>query len=194
MVREGYKTKMLLIECMTYATAGMVTTREFIVMCAWHLFDNPALRERFMSGDERDQLSILYEILRLEPITTMLYRRAANNIEAVPEQIDTVREGDVLGLDIRAANTDETVVGTCPYALDPDRARRMKQPPSFLSFGEGSHRCPGSQVALHETRIFLNELFRIPGIRLATPPKPGWSQTMSSYDLRGAVLTCDKLN
>jgi hypothetical protein len=35
LIEEGYPDKAILIECMTYAVAGMVTTREFIVMAAW---------------------------------------------------------------------------------------------------------------------------------------------------------------
>lgn len=35
--QKGYSEKAIMIECLTYATAGMVTTREFIVMVAWHI-------------------------------------------------------------------------------------------------------------------------------------------------------------
>ena len=45
LVAEGYSEPAILIECMTYATAGMATTREFISMVAWHLFENAALRQ-----------------------------------------------------------------------------------------------------------------------------------------------------
>jgi cytochrome P450 len=188
MVREGRPIRALMIECITYATAGMVTTREFIVMCAWHLFEDAKLRTRFLAGDERDQFAILNEILRLEPVASMLYRRAANDAGEICGK--PIREGEVFALDIRAANTDETVAGSCPYALDPDRAKRMKTAPSYMSFGDGHHRCPGAQVALHETRVFLDELLRVPDIRLATPPKITWNNVISSYELRGAIVSC----
>ncbi len=179
MVRQNYSTKAMIIECLTYAGAGMVTTREFIVVCAWHLFDNATLRERFLAGDEREQFAILYEILRLEPVAAMLYRR------------DAEAQDEVFALDIRAANTDEQVAGACPFSLDPDRAKRMKVEPSFMSFGDGHHRCPGAQVALHETRVFLDTLLRVPGIRLARPPEVLWNGMIGSYELRGAVVACD---
>ncbi len=35
----GYSDKAILVECMTYATAGMLTTREFIVMVAWYMLE-----------------------------------------------------------------------------------------------------------------------------------------------------------
>jgi cytochrome P450 len=39
-----------------------------------------------------------------------------------------------------------------------------------MSFGDGPHRCLGAAVALHEGAIFLDHLFRVPGIRLAQMP------------------------
>jgi cytochrome P450 len=188
MVREGRPIRALMIECMTYATAGMVTTREFIVMSAWHLFENAELRSRFLAGDERDQIAILNEILRLEPVASMLYRRAASDAGEICGR--SIHQGEVFALDIRAANADEAVAGSCPYALDPDRAKRMKAAPSYMSFGDGPHRCPGAQVALHETRVFLDALLRVPGIRLATPPQISWNNVISSYELRKAIVSC----
>jgi cytochrome P450 len=180
LVRNNYSTKAMIIECLTYAGAGMLTTREFIVMCAWHLFDNPDLRQRFLGGDEREQFAILYEVLRLEPVAAMLSRKPADRPEEIYE------------LDVRAANTDEAVTGPNPFALDPGRARRMRTEPAYMSFGDGHHRCPGAQVALHETRVFLDALLRVPGIRLATPPEILWNNTIGSYELRGAVVACDR--
>jgi cytochrome P450 len=186
---EKYSNKAIMIECMTYAVAGMVTTREFIVMAAWHLLESDALHARFLTGDEADQLAILDEILRLEPVASVLQRRAAEEMEIGS---GTIPAGTLLAVDIRSANTDESVTGACPYALDPDRAKRMKAGGGYLSFGYGSHRCPGSQVAMHETRIFLDRLLRVPGIRLEHAPQIGWSDMLMSYELRGATIACNR--
>jgi cytochrome P450 len=186
---EKYSNKAIMIECMTYAVAGMVTTREFIVMAAWHLLESDALHARFLTGDEADQLAILDEILRLEPVASVLQRRAAEEMEIGS---GTIPAGTLLAVDIRSANTDESVTGACPYALDPDRAKRMKAGGGYLSFGYGSHRCPGSQVAMHETRIFLDRLLRVPGIRLEHAPQIGWSDMLMSYELRGAMIACKR--
>jgi cytochrome P450 len=186
---EKYSNKAIMIECMTYAVAGMVTTREFIVMAAWHLLERDTLRARFLSGDEADQLAILDEILRLEPVASVLQRRAA---EEMAIGSGTISAGTLLAVDIRSANTDESVTGPCPYVLDPDRAKRMKAAGGYLSFGYGSHRCPGSQVAMHETRIFLDRLLRVPGIRLEHAPQIGWSDMLMSYELRGATIACNR--
>jgi cytochrome P450 len=186
---EKYSNKAIMIECMTYAVAGMVTTREFIVMAAWHLLESDALRARFLTGDEADQLAILDEILRLEPVASVLQRRAT---EEMAIGSGTISAGTLLAVDIRSANTDESVTGPCPYALDPDRAKRMKAAGGYLSFGYGSHRCPGSQVAMHETRVFLDRLLRVPGIRLEHAPQIGWSDLLMSYELRGAMIACSR--
>ena len=186
---EGYSNKAIMIECMTYAVAGMVTTREFIVMAAWHLFERDGLRERFLSGDETDQLAILEEILRLEPVAAGLHRRVAEEISIGSH---TLPAGTLLAIDIRGVNSDESVTGPCPHQLDPDRAKRVKTGGGYLSFGYGSHRCPGSQVAMHETRVFLDRLLRIRGIRLETPPQIGWSEMLMSYELRAAMIACDR--
>jgi cytochrome P450 len=61
-----------------------------------------------------------------------------------------------------------------------------------MSFGDGPHRCPGAQVALHETRVFLDTLLRVPGVRLATEPTIGWCAPIAGYEVHGAVVACDK--
>ncbi|MFY0534356.1 cytochrome P450 [Nannocystis pusilla] len=57
-----------------------------------------------------------------------------------------------------------------PRALDPDRAQRMKTNGAYLSFGAGAHHCPGKQVALHETRMFLDALLRVRGSASSARP------------------------
>ena len=186
---EGYPDRAILVECITYAIAGMITTREFIVMAAWHLLGNDALRERFLAGKEADQIVILEEIMRLDPVVNILNRRVTT--DALTSS-GSVTEGEQLALDIRAANVDEASVGACPYALDPDRAGRVKTAGSYLSFGDGSHRCPGAQVALNETQVFLDRLLRVPGIRLHREPDLCWTDVLMGYELRDAVVTCHR--
>jgi len=189
MVRENYSKKGMIVECLSYGGAGMMTTREFIVMCAWHLFEKPDLLARFLNEGEDMQFAILEEILRLEPVASLLHRRA---VETTPgEQGGAMAEGEVVCINLRAANTDEAITGPCPYELDPDRAKRMKVVGPYLSFGDGPHRCPGAQVALHETRVFLDTMFRLPGIRLVSEPEVIWNPYIQGYELRGAVVACD---
>jgi cytochrome P450 len=189
MVKEGYSKRGMITEALSYGGAGMMTTREFIVMCAWHMFEKPALRERFLGGDEPDQFAILEEILRLEPVASLVHRRAVEPVKGADGLSADV--GDVLAVSIRHANVDEAITGSCPFELDPDRAKRMKVVGPYMSFGDGPHRCPGAQVALHETRIFLDRMFRLPGIRLLNEPTISWNEHIQGYELRGAVIACD---
>ncbi|OAA23388.1 hypothetical protein UG55_103885 [Frankia sp. EI5c] len=189
LIDEGYPDKAILIECMTYAVAGMVTTREFIVMAAWHLFDNEALRARFVAADETEQVAILEEILRLEPVAAMLHRRATEDADL---EHGSAKKDELLAVNIRAANVDPESVGECPFAVDPDRAKRMRTVGSFMSFGDGSHRCPGAQVAMAETRVFLDRLFRLPELSLVRAPDMTWCDGLMSYELRGAMVSCSR--
>jgi cytochrome P450 len=175
---ESYAEREILTECLTYGAAGMITTREFITMAGWHLLENDWLRARFLDGDEASRIAILDEILRLEPVVGMLFRR-----------IDT--EPTVVALDVRGANADAAAVGGCPHRIDPDRAMADKVGRAGLAFGDGEHRCPGAQVALQEAAIFLDRLLRVPGIRLARTPDIGWNALIAGYELRGATLACD---
>jgi hypothetical protein len=47
-------------------------------------------------------------------------------------------------------------------------------------------------VALHETRVFLDRLIRLPGIRLVGTPALRWCDELGSYELRDAIVACDR--
>jgi cytochrome P450 len=192
LIDQGYSNREILIECITYGAAGVATTRELMVVAAWHLFDRLDLRMQFLNGDEIDRIAILEEVLRLEPVVGLLYRRAAQNLilddDGRPERISA---GTLLAIDIRAVNADPAVAGFCPHRLDPSpRIEDRRFPRSLMSFGDGPHRCPGAAVALLESAIFLDHLFRVPGIRLAQTPTMTTNPLVESYELRGAVVKC----
>lgn len=188
---EGRSDIEIMVECTTFGLAGMGTTREFIVVAAWHLFDNEPLRRRFLDGDDAGRMAILMEILRLEPQASMIYRTATQAAE--DGSAEAIAPGERISLDIRAANLDEAEVGPDPARIDPDRARNMKNNGAWMSFGDGAHFCPGWQVALTETRVLLDKLFRVPGIRLTRAPDMEWTPPMlQSYQLVNCVIECDR--
>lgn len=190
LVREGFSDQEILVECMTYATAGMITTREFIVMVAWHLLEKDDLRRRFLDGGEEVQFAILDEILRIDPVAAYVYRKAEEDL--VTSDGREVKAGEQFLVDIRNINVDEQATGACPFAIDPERSKRERMPSNWLSFGDGPHRCPGAQVAMHETRVFIDALLRVPGIRLARKPTMGWIEEINGYELHGAIVECDR--
>lgn len=188
---EGRSDLEILVECTTFGLAGMGTTREFIVVAALHFFRSDDLRQQFLEGDSAEQMEILKEILRLEPQASMIYRTAT---EPADDLLDRpIHQGERLSLGLRAANLDEEIVGPNPEKIDPQRARKMKNNGAWMSFGDGAHFCPGWQVALTETRILLDRLFRIPGIRLTREPELRWTPPMlQSYQFENAVIECKR--
>ena len=73
LIAQGYSDAEILTECVTFAAAGMVTTREFICAAAWHLLEQPELRARYLAGTEEERYAVLHEVLRLEPVVGHLY-------------------------------------------------------------------------------------------------------------------------
>ncbi len=189
LLQQGYNNAQILTECMTYGAAGMATTREFIVMAAWHIMERPELQARFAAADEAGQIAILEEILRLEPVVGALYRRTQEDLTFEEDgKTIAIPAGTLLDLDIRAANADPVAAGECPYQLEPDRADRIGKAIGTMSFGDGNHRCPGAAVALQESAIFLNRLFQIPGLRMVKPPTQEWNTLTVGYELRDAIV------
>jgi cytochrome P450 len=121
----------------------------------------------------------------------MLHRKAAEDFTAASGK--EVKAGELYAINMREVNVDETATGPCPFALDPDRGKRQRIAGSWMSFGDGPHRCPGSQVALHETRVFVEALLLVPGVRLVTTPTIGWCAPIMGYEVHGAVVACDKV-
>ena len=80
LLAEDYTDREILVECLTYAAAGMATTREFIAVAAWHLLEDDRLREEYLAADEPARHGILHEILRLEPVVGHLYRRTTREL------------------------------------------------------------------------------------------------------------------
>ncbi len=185
---EGCTNLEILGECVTFAAAGMITTREFIAVAAWHLFTDDALREAYVSGDEPARLAILHEILRLEPVVSTLARRTTADI-AIPGA--TIPTGARVDLSVGTANLDPGVVGPDPARLCPGRALPEDVARSMLAFGDGPHRCPGAHVAIQETEIFLTKLFALPNLRLVSTPRVRLRAVINSYELIGTIVAVD---
>ena len=192
LIEQGYNDEDILIECVTYGAAGMVTTREFISMVTWHLLDRPELRERYLVAGEKERYAILDEVLRLEPVVGHLYRRTTTAID-IPDGEATyhVPAGELLDLYIRAANADERAVGAEPLRLCPGRDLAAGVRTEGMGFGDGNHRCPGNFIATQESDVFLTRLLALP-LRVAADgagPRLEWDELISGYAVRGLMLT-----
>ncbi len=182
---EGYSNVDILVESLTYGTAGMVTTREFITMALWHLLSTPALRERYQLAGLQERVAILEEIIRLEPVVGHLYRRVTEPLEIHDgEESLTLAAGDLVDINVRAANADASVVGEDPLAICPGRSLPRGVHTAGLSFSDGAHRCPGQALAILETdALIMAMLAHDPTI--AAEPELGWDDLIAGYSLRG---------
>lgn len=189
LIEAGCSDSFIATEVRGYSFAGMVTTRELIVMCTWYLIEDPALAGRYRTADKRGQLAIIEEILRLEPIVGYIKRRAASDLDLPVAGVIT--QGSSITIDVRKVNTDEAATGPCPHAVNPDRAATSAPGSSFMSFGDGPHRCPGAQLALAEARVFLNHLLALPNLRLPREPRMAWFKAISSYIFLEAWIASD---
>ncbi len=181
LIDEGCTNGEILGECLTFAAAGMITTREFINVAAWHLFTDEGLRLRYQIGEEPERIAILHELLRLEPVVGHLKRRTTAPV-SLPDGI-TIPEGQLVDIAVGVANVDSEAVGADPLAVCP--ARPVE---AGLSFGDGAHKCPGAHIAIQEADIFLHRLFGIDGLRMASPPRVTINEEISGYELRGLVV------
>jgi cytochrome P450 len=190
LIDEGCTNGEILGECVTFAAAGMVTTREFITLVAWHLFTDDALRAAYTEGDEKERVAILHEILRLEPVVANLARwTTAEHTVPGPDGPVTIPAGARLDIGVAAANLDAAAVGERPGALCPARPLGDGVGDAGLSFGDGPHRCPGAYIAIQETDIFISKLFTLPGLRMVGTPTVGLRPEIASYELTGLTVT-----
>lgn len=188
LVEEGYSAPNLLIEAITYGTAGMVTTREFIVMAAWHLLGDDALRARYLAAERTERHAILHEIIRLEPVVGHLYRRATTDIDIHDGDATwTIPAGDLIDVCTRPANADPEAVGPDPLRLCPGRETARGVNAGGLAFGDGAHKCPGQPLAVWEADVLLTRLLALDPV-LAREPSLGWDDLVAGYELRGFEL------
>jgi cytochrome P450 len=183
LIEREFSDLEILTECLTYASAGMATTRELISAAAWHLLEDPELLRTYRAGDVAARRSLLEELLRVEPVVGYLRRRTTS-----PVTLDgtdgplTIESGALVDLRLRMVNDDPAVLGDGGAAVCPGRALPSSVPAAVMSFGDGHHRCPGGPLAVMESEIFLSRLFERDLVADA-PPRVRWNPVSQGYDL-----------
>jgi len=187
---QSAKNSEILMECVTYAAAGMATTREFISIATWHFLEQPELRKQYLSASEEGRYALLNEILRLEPVVSHLYRRATADLQIENGGTSiTIPEGSLMDLHIYGANADEAIVGEHALEICPGRAIQGDAIPAVLmGFGDGHHRCPGAYIAIQETDIMLQRLLALDGLQIELAPTLIRNELITSYELRKFVI------
>ncbi len=188
LIGQNAKDSEILMECITYGAAGMVTTREFISIATWHFLEQPELRIRYLSAPEEERHAMLGEVLRLEPVVSHLYRRATADIHLENGGV-TIPEGALIDLHIYGTNADEAIVGEQALELCPGRTLQGDTiPPMLMGFGDGHHRCPGSYIAIQETDVVLQRLLALDGLQIEQAPTVTGNDLISSYELRNFFI------
>lgn len=89
------------------------------------------------------------EALRLNPPLQNLPRRAVEDVTLRSGR--TLSEGELIVVDVPAANLDVRVFGVDAPTFNPERDLDSKTRPYGLAFGLGAHMCSGRQVAIGQT-------------------------------------------
>jgi cytochrome P450 len=191
LLAQGRGEAEIVIECITYGAAGMVTTQEFICIAAWHLLRDTELKRRYLVSDVEGRRLLLGELLRLEPVVGHLFRRAqeALAVETAGEKM-TIPAGALIDFHLYEINRDSNAVGAKPLEFDPARERGKGVHPAAMSFGSGAHRCAGEHLAMIESEIFLSRLLAIETLSVRKPPRLGLNRTTTSYQVREFLLGC----
>lgn len=189
LLERGYADQEILTECITYATAGMITTREFITLAAYQMLQRPALRADYVHGTEKERHAILHELLRLDPVVTMLYRETRQDMDVEGQHYPA---GTTFALNIQTANVDPAVMGEDAEQLCPHRPTPKGVQAQGLAFGDGAHRCPGAFLAIKESDMFLRRLLLWNDLDLVRHPTAGFNETVKGYELRGLRVRVGK--
>jgi cytochrome P450 len=126
--------------------------------------------------------AILHELLRLDPVVAMLYRRAEQDTVVNGQPLAA---GTTFAINVQAANADPDVMGADASSLCPHRTLPRGVPPQGLAFGDGPHRCPGAFLAIKESDMFLRRLLLWNDLTLVRHPSVGYNEIVKGYELRG---------
>ena len=188
LITEEYTNADIAIECVTFGTAGMVTTREYICMAAWHLLDDARLRTTYLTAEQPGRLAILREVIRLEPVVGHLYRRVTEPFGVHDgEETLALEPGDLVDICVRDTNADPVAVGEDPLGLRPGRVLEAGIDGAGLAFGDGAHKCPGQPLALLEADALLVRLLALDPV-VTAEPTVGWDDLVAGYTLRGFTV------
>jgi len=140
--------------------AGASTTHHGLGNTLYALLAHPEALAR-LQADPSLIPAAVDEMLRWEPPLGVLPRIAPFDTEVAGQPVS---EGEFVLMGIASANRDERV------HPDPDVFDIDRKPTRVLTFGFGSHHCPGTHLAKAQIVIGIERLLaRLPGLRLNDP-------------------------
>ncbi|MDO5701696.1 MAG: cytochrome P450 [Bowdeniella nasicola] len=141
----------------TLLIAGHETTASMIGLGTLYMIHHPEVKERVVTGSEREILGIVEELLRILTIMQRGLVRIA--IEDVEVNGHLIKAGEGVHIALNAANRDPEVFE------NPDEVNLEKGTRRHVAFGYGIHQCLGQELARMEMSIAYPRLFqRIPSL------------------------------
>jgi cytochrome P450 len=167
---------------LTLLMAGYETTVGQIGLTVMSMLSDPNTYRRLVAQPEILPFAI-EESLRLTPAAPMSFTRIAQ--ERVQLGRVTIEPGEAIVVSLIHANRDDKVFAEPAQLMLEERAW------SHLTFGYGSHRCPGAELARTQLRIVLARLLqRFPELRLAADPDPvSWKHGLATRGLARLIVT-----
>jgi cytochrome P450 len=145
--RLDLPAELLRREVAFFLQAGAHSTSNALAHALHELFERaerePAVRAR-ARGDLAFLQRCIHEALRLHPASPVAWRRAVSACEIAGVALEP---GDLLVLDLDAANRDPRVFGADAKEFAPERLLPPGVLPFGLSFGPGLHACMGRDLA-----------------------------------------------
>ena len=152
----------LVATCVLLLNAGHEATVHAIGNGLKAILENDSGHQVAGAGPDADE-GMADELLRFDAPLHLFTRYALGDLEIAGINL---RQGEKIGLLLGAANRDSRVFA------EPDRLDFSRAPNPHLAFGAGIHFCVGAPLAKLEMRIALPVLLRrLPGLRLAEPPR-----------------------
>jgi cytochrome P450 PksS len=164
--------------------AGHETTVNLIGSGTLALLEHPDQLER-LRDDPALVRPAVEELLRYtSPVETASERYAREDVAVAGV---TIPRGSMVFAAIASANRDAR------QFPDPDRLDLTREPNRHLAFGLGPHFCLGASLARLEGQIAINTLLRrLPGLRLAVPPRAlRWRRGLVLRGLKGLPVAFD---
>lgn len=159
----GLTDELLAATVTTLFMAGVMSTYVFLLHATLTLIRHPEAVAHLRERPEKVPLAV-EELMRVTlPIGEGLPRIARTDVR-VGDVL--VRAGELVLVWVEAANLDPA------RFADPERFDLDRAPNPHLSFGAGRHFCPASALSrVHASEALGVLVERLPGLRLALPPK-----------------------
>jgi cytochrome P450 len=160
---------------------GSHSTSHQLVHAMHHLFtwiaEHPEDREP-LTHDSVLRQKFVHESLRLHPASPVALRQATEAV--ILKSGMQVASGELVSLDMEAANRDPQIFGPDAHEFDPHRELPTDVAPWGLSFGHGIHACLGQELAagvpLHQMggleHHLLGAVAVMSGVLLASGARP----------------------